>query len=164
MKRDGFIGVRRRRRHGEDEWITACFPSRNDHNERSVFMLFRLLPALYRDNPELFAATQGKADLNGTQFDDIDDVQSLDEQLQRYGKGTVPEAYRVPLSPMPQPKLNKAKKPPVATPDEDDSRFRFHTRGGDSLIVPESADIHLPLLNTTDPTHTTIGAENTSTF
>ena len=148
MKWDGYVAVRRHRRHGEEEWITSCYPRRRDHNERSVFMLFRLLPASYRDNPELFAAERGKmtTGANGLDdsmlpFDDMDDVKSLDEQLQKYGKGSAPNAFRAPPSPLPQPKKKQALE---VTLEEDTRVWR------ETLAPPQPSDIHLPLLDAAD--------------
>ncbi|CAI8056087.1 hypothetical protein GBAR_LOCUS30553 [Geodia barretti] len=36
MKRDGYIGMRQRRR---DQWVSACFPRRGAHNEQNKFMV-----------------------------------------------------------------------------------------------------------------------------
>ena len=162
MKKDGYIGMKRRQRYGEEEWITACFPRRHDHNDRSVFMLFRLLPASFRDRDR---DTTGFDNLGeATPFDDFDNNKSLDEQLASYGRGTAPDAFRAPPSPLPQ------RKPKLPATSEDSkrsvksgilkSRIRFGTSGGDALTVPES-EFHLPILS--DPVQPTIiAAEDTT--
>ena len=98
MKRDGYIAVKQ---NDEEEWITCCVARRSSHDDTNTFLLFRLLPASYRDNPELFAAQQGNIAATGLDkvlFNGHDNVQSLDKQLEQYGKGPAPEAFRAPLS------------------------------------------------------------------
>ena len=98
MKRDGYIAVKQ---NDEEEWITCCVARRSSHDDTNTFLLFRLLPASYRDNPELFAAQQGNIAATGVDkvlFNGHDNVQSLDKQLEQYGKGPAPEAFRAPLS------------------------------------------------------------------
>ena len=163
MKRDGYIGIRRRRRHGEDEWITSCFSSRFEHNESNVFMLFRLLPGSYRDNPNILTAEpgndRGKPHVNQpvTSFDNMDDSMTLDEQLRQYTRGSVPDAFRVPPSPVPERK--KKRVPPEDSAARGVQHVRFDTSDEDTLTVPES-DHHLPLLS--DAIQPVIHGEDTS--
>ena len=103
MKRDGYIAMKRRHvRNATDDWITCCVPHHLHHNESSVFMLFRLLPASYRDRPSLLSTEASKA-VGATANNNFDNISkpTLDEELQRYERGTVPDAFRVPPSPPP---------------------------------------------------------------
>ena len=142
MKKDGYIGIRRRRKRGKDEWITSCFSSRYIHNESNVFMLFRLLPGSYRENPNILTAEPGnnggKPHINPpvTVFDDMDDSMTLDEQLQQYTRGSAPDAFRVPPSPVPERK--KKRVPPKDSAARGVQRVRFNTSEEDTLTVPES--------------------------
>ena len=132
-------------------------------------MLFRLLPASYRDQPTLLAEPGEAAE--ATTYDDLDDKPSLDKQLQRYEQGTVPDAFRVPPSPRPD---RKAKHTPTALEDSErlngetssysvDShrqpRIRFDTSGKDQVPAPESKFL-LPALATSEPSQPTIIAED----
>ena len=135
MKKDGYIAMRRRRRNREVEWVSACYPRRHDHNDRSIFMLFRLLPASYRDKRRLLPDEPDKSGACGSEepsnpFDDQGIPESLDEQLQRLGRGSVPDAFRAPPSPLPTPR-NAHKKPAPASSGE-----------GETLLVPELSDFH----------------------
>ena len=78
MKRDGYIGMRQRRR---DQWVSACFPRRGAHNEQNKFMLFRLLPMSSKSNSGPRTAV-----LNP--FKGFDIPRTLDDQLEKYGVST----------------------------------------------------------------------------
>ena len=78
MKRDGYIGMRQRRR---DQWVSACFPRRGAHNEQNKFMLFRLLPVSSKSN-----SGPRTAILNP--FKGFDIPRTLDDQLEKYGVST----------------------------------------------------------------------------
>lgn len=139
MKRDGYIGMRRRRRNREEEWLSSCWPRQGHHNDRSRFLLFRLLPASLRDDPSLLpnAEADSKAGPNGRDdhpnpFEDFD-AKSLDEQLERYGRGSVPEAFRAPPSPIP-PLNGRKQRPPPSDSEED------------ILTVPELTNLQFPLI------------------
>lgn len=93
LKRDGYICVKRRGRRDEDHWITACLPSVRYHNEEDTFMLFRLLPASYREQQSPETSTRLAED---TTPEHTDFVHELDEQLERYEKGSAPEEFRAP--------------------------------------------------------------------
>ena len=122
FKKDGYIAMRRRQRCGQVEWITSCLPQRGDHNGFSIFMLFRLLPASVRDHTDKLDDTGEKI------FEDLDSTESVDEQLARLGRGTVPVKFRVPPSPV-------HRKPKAG--DIEVSRSGPDT-GGHRLTVPES--------------------------
>ena len=141
MKRDGYIGMRRRHRNREEEWISVCFPHRGAHNDRSKIMLFRLLPASYRDSPSLLSAEPDNKAASPTgsneppnPFEDLDASKSLDEQLERYCRGSVPEAFRAPPSPVPMSKHIRKQPAP------------FSDSEGDTLTVPELANLSFPLV------------------
>lgn len=130
MKRDGYIAMRRRRRRGQEEWITCCLPYRDNHNDFSIFMLFRLLSPSIRDHKD------EESDNTEDVFKDIDS-ESLDEQLERIGRGTVPVKFRVPPSPVPP---RRSKQPATS----DDSKGLIDDgSGGDRLTSPESELHHL---------------------
>jgi hypothetical protein len=144
MKRDGYIAMRRHRRNGEIEWVSACFPTRSSHNDRRRFMLFRLLPASLRDDPGLLPAEpDNKAGPTGfgeppNPFEDLDASESLDERLKRYGRGSVPEAFRA----LPSPLLSRSvRKEPVSPSDSERN----------TLTVPELTDLHFPLVGPGHP-------------
>ena len=123
-KKDGYIAMRQRHRHGQAEWITSCLPRREDHNDFSIFMLFRLLPASVRDHTDKLDDTGDKI------FEDLDSAESVDEQLALLGRETVPVKFRVPPSPVPKRK-----------PKESSSlgeRAGPTASGGDRLTLPES--------------------------
>ena len=144
LKRDGYIAMRRRRRrNGEVEWMTACVPRKDDHNERNRLMLFRLLPAWYRDDPTLLDAEPDKDDATASgdasdPFNGLNTVESLDKKLERYGKGSVPDAFRAPPSPLPE--IRYAHKKPAQPSSGDDG----------TLTLPELSDFHYTP-DTSDP-------------
>lgn len=142
MKRDGYVAMRRRRRRGQEEWVSGCLPRKHSHNEDSVLMLFRLLPASLRDMPSLTDGGPdgaGPAGLSesGTPFDDLYSRQTLDEQLEQFGRGSVPDAFRAPPSPLPQPRSGRK----VRVAGEEEERR-------DALSVPELLGLSFPLLDT----------------
>ena len=96
LKRDGYISVRRRRRHGEDEWYTSCVPSTMFHNEEDTFMLFRLLPASQRNLVTGWSSREPKT---------VDYERQLEEQLELHETGSAPSEFRVPHKEMVQSKL-----------------------------------------------------------
>ena len=135
-------------------------------------MLFRLLPASYRDQPTLLGEPGTAAE--ATAYDSLDNKPSLDEQLQRYEQGTVPDEFRVPPSPHPD---RKAKHTPTSSEDSQrligesnmssyysvdghqQPRIRFDTSGKGEVSVPESKFL-LPALTTTDPPQPTIAEDS----
>ena len=128
FKKDGYIAMRKRQRCGRVEWITSCVPRREDHNEFSIFMLFHLLPASVRNRTDKLDDTGEKI------FEDLDSAESVDEQLARLGRETVPVKFRVPPSPVPK---RKPKVTGLRVDIEGSSSGPTNT-GGHTLTVPES--------------------------
>ena len=134
-------------------------------------MLFRLLPASYRKDPVLTSAEGGREFEDSVEapsfpFDDHDRNPSLDEQLERYRRGTVPPAFRVPLSPLPKRMSSKTKPPPSPDSDDEDDRGDKHVRfdiGHVAELTVPGSGVRIPLLNgagsTTQPA---INAEDTT--
>ena len=163
LRKDGYIAMTRRWRRGEENWVTACLPSRHNHNERDVFMLFRLLPASHRDqtSPE---ATRKLGEATAS----FEHQPSLDEKLEVHGRGMAPDAFRVPPSPTPPRKTKR----PVASEDAErlidrssgsdgsrllQPRVHFDTSGGGAQTAPNSG-FQIPNLGTAsipDPTQPT---------
>lgn len=136
FKRDGYICVRRQGRRDEDRWITACVPSTHFHNEQDIFMLFRLLPASYREKESLETSTRLAED---TPPEHTDYEQELDEQLERYEKGSAPEEFRAPRQASVKSRLLEdaerlvSKSGPL-------TQIRFDTSGGkmpESMPLPD---------------------------
>lgn len=128
IKKDGYICMKLRQRHGQAEFLTGCVSSTSEHDDRTTFMLFRLLPPSYRDN----------------QTANVNDTDQLDEELDAYEdkrgglgmkdklRAVVPGAAVRLLEPSPPTKR------------------RLDTSGG---TAPPA--IALPELTTSDPTGAT---------
>ena len=126
LKRDGYICVKRQGRHNEDRWITACVPSTRLHNEEDIFMLFRLLPASYREQQNSATA----APLTEDPLPQLTDYErELDEQLERHEKGSAPEEFRAPREKSVKSRLPEDAER-LATKSGPLSRVRFDTSGG----------------------------------
>ena len=54
LKKNGYICVKQIDFEGTKKYITACISNLRKHNEKCIFMLFRLLPASIRENPAYF--------------------------------------------------------------------------------------------------------------
>ena len=66
FKRDGFIAIKRitvrtGRGQMEERFVTMCLPSEKFHNERSVWMLFRLFPANFYTPSSVIDSTEAKS-------------------------------------------------------------------------------------------------------
>ena len=54
LKKNGYICVKQIDFEGTKKYITACISNLREHNDKSIFMLFRLLPASIRETPAYF--------------------------------------------------------------------------------------------------------------
>ena len=54
LKKNGYICVKQIDSEGTKKYITACISNLREHNDKSIFMLFRLLPASIRETPAYF--------------------------------------------------------------------------------------------------------------
>ena len=154
LRRDGYVCVKQRRRRANDEWITACVPSKFLHNGQDIFMLFQLLPASYRE--------QQSQDMPAKHTEDIpleDPKHNLDQELENLGRGSAPERFRAPLG------KRKSTKIRLPTDSEDAQRLttnpneskplaqvRFDTSGGTISDTHDSVPLlHLHSHPTADP-------------
>ena len=74
-KLDGYICVKLVTRGGRPELRTSCVTSKRSHNERNIWMLFRLLPISLRDKPTVPTGKRNEPDVRS----------DVDVQLERYG-------------------------------------------------------------------------------
>lgn len=127
FKRDGYICVKSTR---QQRLVTACVSSVKSNNERNTWMLFRLLPASYRDNK----GSRHEAD------DEVDDSEEEEYKI-AFGSETPEEVRRSHLAP---PKLRKSGA---------SGRRHVDTSGG--TIPQPGREVDLPELSaspTSDPT------------
>lgn len=143
LQKDGYICVKLipGRRNAPD-LFTACVPSRRHHNDRNVWMLFRLLPASHREK---------SANMSTGSRDELD----VTAELKEYERAISPD--RIQLSP---PRLSRKRDEHSHSTELEDTRDtsklldpsgkHLDTSGG--KIPPVGAAMELPELRTSDPT------------
>ena len=127
FKRDGYICVKSTR---QQRLITACVSSVTSNDERNTWMLFRLLPASYRDDKR----SRHEAE------DEVDDSEEEEYKI-AFGPETPEEVHRSHLAP-PKPGKSGAS-----------GRRHVDTSGG--TIPQPGREVDLPELSaspTSDPT------------
>ena len=127
LKRDGYICVKRTR---QQRLITACVPSVKSNFEPNTWMLFRLLPASYRDDK------LSRHEAN----DEVDDSEEEEYKI-AFGSDTPEEVRQTHLAP-PKPGKGGAS-----------GRSHIDTSGGS--IPQPGREVEIPDLSaspTTDPT------------
>ena len=141
-KKDGYVCVKLITGRGQQpRLITACVSSVKSNNDRNLWMLFRLLPASYRDN----APQHG--DLHGME----EEITEEEEDFEiAFGSDTPEEKPRSRLA---VPKPGRSRPHPPRTEDSIGGRTHLDTSGG--TIPPTGRGIDLPELShspTADPT------------
>ena len=131
LKRDGYICVKAIQTRGQVELITACVPSTSFHNDRNTWMLFRLLPGSYRDNP------------GALKSDETDIGEKLTEELDKYSQATAnnkpdPAKYGLPYLPRPG-----------------DIAAKLHIDTSSVKFPPVGAEVQLPELSGHSPSNPT---------
>ena len=146
---DGYICVKLVTRGRTPELITACVSSKNKHNERNTWMLFRLLPLSLRDTPSVPPSKHKEPDA----------MSDVDVELDKYGV----------LDEAPEPRT-KSSTPTIRIEDTSDTaKLLLSTAGkrldtsaetyplpGASVDLPELSDHQNPDLTKVDYSNSTV--------
>jgi len=128
-KKDGYICVKQITVPGQQQrLITACVSSVKNNNERDLWMLFRLLPASYRDTTSLHGEADGEEEEK--------------EYKIAFGSAT-PE--QKPQSQPAAPKPGRSHPHHPRTENSISGRRNFNTSGG--TIPPPGGGVDLPELS-----------------